>query len=151
MLNRRLFRAYVAKEQFEHAWSYTTAAAIRAFIVRLRRLLNWSRLKPLIKFWEMLMRHIDGVTAWAPPRLTNAALEATTRGCAASASAPAATATPATSCSCSNMRPGSSSSRRHPDARRAEKSPAQLTASLRGGLSLCRREFPHPRASHASQ
>ena len=48
---------------------------MRAFIVRWRRLLNWSRLKPLIKFWKMLMRHIDGVIAWAPLRMTNAALE----------------------------------------------------------------------------
>lgn len=74
-LNLQLFRAYVAKEQFEHAWTYTTAAGMRRFIVGWRRLLNWTRLKPLIKFWEMLMRHIDGVTAWAPLRLTNAALE----------------------------------------------------------------------------
>jgi transposase len=75
VLNQRLFRAYVAKEQFEHAWTYTTAKGMRDFIERWRRLLNWTRLQPLIKFWEMLMRHIDGVTAWAPLRLSNAALE----------------------------------------------------------------------------
>jgi transposase len=74
-MNRRLFRAYVLKEQFEHAWTYTTAKGMRAFLVRWRRLLNWSRLKPLIRFWEMLWRHVDGVTAWAEFRLTNAAVE----------------------------------------------------------------------------
>jgi transposase len=74
-LNRRLFRAYVLKEQFEHAWTYTTAAGMKRFILRWRRSLNWTRLKPLIAFWNMLMRHIDGVVAWAPLRLTNAALE----------------------------------------------------------------------------
>jgi hypothetical protein len=37
---------------------------MRAFIIRWRHLLNWTRLKPLIRFWDMLMRHIDGVTAW---------------------------------------------------------------------------------------
>jgi transposase len=37
--------------------------------------LNWTRVKPLIAFWDMVMRHIDGVTAWAELRLTNAALE----------------------------------------------------------------------------
>ena len=74
-MNRRLFRAYVLKEQFEHAWTYTTARGMREFLVRWRRLLNWSRLKPLIRFWEMLWRHIDGVTAWAEYRLTNAAVE----------------------------------------------------------------------------
>ena len=36
---------------------------------------DWSRLVPLIDFWEMLMRHIDGVVAWAKHRLSNAALE----------------------------------------------------------------------------
>jgi transposase len=74
-MNRRLFRAYVLKEQFEHAWTYTTARGMREFLVRWRRLLNWSRLKPLIRFWEMLWRHVDGVTAWAKFRLTNAAVE----------------------------------------------------------------------------
>jgi len=74
-LNQRLFRAYVLKEQFEHAWSYTTEKGMRAFIVRWRRSLNWTRLRPLIEFWQLLMRHIDGVVAWARHRLTNAALE----------------------------------------------------------------------------
>lgn len=74
-LNQRLFRAYVLKEQFEHAWTYTTAAGMKRFILQWRRSLNWTRLKPLIAFWDMLMRHIDGVVAWAPLRLTNAALE----------------------------------------------------------------------------
>jgi len=75
LINRRLFRAYVLKEQFEHAWTYTTERGMREFLVRWRRLLNWSRLKPLIRFWEMLMRHVDGVVAWAKYRMTNAALE----------------------------------------------------------------------------
>lgn len=75
LINRRLFRTYVLKEQFEHAWTYTTERGMREFLVRWRRLLNWSRLKPLIRFWEMLMRHVDGVVAWAKYRMTNAALE----------------------------------------------------------------------------
>jgi transposase len=75
VMNRRLFRTYVVKEQFEHVWTYTTERGMRDFLLRWRRLLNWSRIKPLIRFWEMLMRHIDGVVAWAKHRLTNAALE----------------------------------------------------------------------------
>jgi hypothetical protein len=63
------------KEQFGHAWTYKTEKGMREFIQRWRRLLNWSRLKPLIEFYDMLMRHIDGVVAWARHRLTNAALE----------------------------------------------------------------------------
>lgn len=75
MQNQRLFRAYVLKEQFDHAWSYTTEKAMMAFIARWRQSLNWTRLTPLIEFWELLMRHIDGVVAWAKHHLSNAALE----------------------------------------------------------------------------
>jgi transposase len=74
-MNRRLFKAYLFKEQFEHAWTYTTEQGMRAFLQRWRALLNWSRLTSLIAFYDMLMRHIDGVVAWARHRLTNAALE----------------------------------------------------------------------------
>lgn len=48
---------------------------MRAQILAWRKLLNWSRLTPLIHFWGMLMRHIDGVVAWATHGLSNAALE----------------------------------------------------------------------------
>jgi transposase len=74
-MNRRLFKAYLFKEQFEHAWTYRTEQGMRDFLQRWRRLLNWSRLTPLIDFYDMLMRHIDGVVSWARHRLTNAALE----------------------------------------------------------------------------
>lgn len=74
-MNHRLFKAYLFKEQFEHAWTYTTEQGMRDFLVRWRKLLNWSRLTPLIAFYDMLMRHVDGVVAWARHRLTNAALE----------------------------------------------------------------------------
>lgn len=74
-MNRRLFKAYLFKEQFAHAWTYTTEKGMREFLERWRKLLNWSRLTPLIAFYDLLVRHIDGVVAWARHRLTNAALE----------------------------------------------------------------------------
>jgi transposase len=74
-MNHRLYKAWLVKEQFEHAWTYTTEQGMRDFLVRWRRLLNWSRLTSLIAFYDMLMRHIDGVISWARHRLTNAALE----------------------------------------------------------------------------
>jgi transposase len=73
--NERLFRAYVLKEQFAHVWTARSAATMKQRILAWRKLLNYTRLRPLIEFWERLMRHIDGVCAWAPLRLTNAALE----------------------------------------------------------------------------
>jgi transposase len=75
MQNRQLFRAYVLKEQFDHAWTYSTERGMRNFIVGWRKSLNWTRLTPLVKFWELLMRHIDGVVAWAKHWLSNAAVE----------------------------------------------------------------------------
>lgn len=74
-MNRRLFMTYLFKEQFEHAWTYTTEQGMRGFLQRWQRLLNWSRLTPLIEFHDMLVRHVDGVVAWARHCLTNAALE----------------------------------------------------------------------------
>ena len=74
-MNRRLFKAYLFKEHFEHAWTYTTEQGVREFLARWRSLLNWSPLASLIAFYDMLMRHVDGLVAWARHRLTNAALE----------------------------------------------------------------------------
>jgi transposase len=74
-MNHRLYKAWLFKEQFEHAWIYTTEQGMRDFLVRWRRLMNWSRLTSLIAFYDMLMRHIVGVVSWARHRLTNAALE----------------------------------------------------------------------------
>lgn len=73
--NQRLFRAYVLKEQFGHVWTARSAAAMKARILAWRKLLNYTRRRPLIEFWERLTRHLNGVIAWAPHRLTNAHLE----------------------------------------------------------------------------
>jgi hypothetical protein len=34
LMNRRLFEAYLFKEQFEHAWTYTTEDGMRKFLAR---------------------------------------------------------------------------------------------------------------------
>ena len=74
-LNRQLSRAYVLKEQFDHAWSYRTRKAMWDFLLSWRALLRWTRLKPLMDFWAMIYRHWRGVIAWADWHLSNAALE----------------------------------------------------------------------------
>src|SRR5262249_54049838 len=74
-LNQRLNRAYVLKEQFDHAWSYTTESRMLAYLAAWRLMLRWTRLQPLIDFWAMIQRHILGVLAWARHHLSNAALE----------------------------------------------------------------------------
>jgi transposase len=78
-LNRRLSRAYVLKEQFEHAWTYRTEGGMWDFLLSWRAMLRWTRLRPLLKFWKMIERHQTGVTNWARWHLTNAALEGNNR------------------------------------------------------------------------
>lgn len=75
LLNTRLFRAYVAKEAFEHFWTYKTREGALRFLNRWVDALRWQRLEPLKRFARMLFDHIDGVVAWATERVTNAALE----------------------------------------------------------------------------
>lgn len=71
-----------------------------------------------------LVGAITSVTsmAWSPRRSGSPTppWRATTRASVASANALTATATPTTSCWCSIMRPGTSQTSRHPNARRAE-------------------------------
>ena len=74
-MNKRLFQAYVLKEQFDHAWTYTTERGMRRFLMHWRKLLRGTRLSPFFEFWDLLKRHFYGVLAWARLRLTNAALE----------------------------------------------------------------------------
>ncbi|MEK6815926.1 MAG: ISL3 family transposase [Nitrospirota bacterium] len=75
ILNHRLCRAYVAKEAFEHFWTYRSREGALAFLHRWRELLKWQRLEPLQRFTRMIFTHLDGVLAWATERMTNAALE----------------------------------------------------------------------------
>ena len=74
-LNRRLNTAYVLKEQFDQVWTYTTEFGMWVALQGWRLMLRWTRLLPLLRFWEMIERHISGVIAWARHRLSNAALE----------------------------------------------------------------------------
>jgi len=75
VLNRRLYRAYVAKEAFEHFWTYRSRAGALGYLQGWLKMLRWQRLAPLKRFAQMLFDHLDGVLAWATERLSNAALE----------------------------------------------------------------------------
>ncbi len=74
-LNRRLHKAYLLKEQFDTVWSAVDELQMGALLIVWRRMLRWQRLRPLDRFWKMLVAHMAGVLAWARHRLTNAALE----------------------------------------------------------------------------
>jgi transposase len=74
-LNRRLQKAYVLKEQFDTVWTAVDEIQMGALLIVWRRMLRWQRLRPLDRFWQMIVNHLAGVLAWARHRLTNAALE----------------------------------------------------------------------------
>lgn len=78
-LNRRLARAYILKEQFDHIWTYTTEGGMLTFLDQWAGMLRWSRLGPLRRFLAMLDDHIEGIMAWAKHHLSNAALEGNNR------------------------------------------------------------------------
>jgi transposase len=82
VMNRRLFKAYLFKEQFEHAWTYGTEKSMHDFLEQWCSLLRWSRLTSLIGVCDMLLRHTGRVVEWACYRLTNTALEVNNNRCA---------------------------------------------------------------------
>lgn len=74
-LNRRLQKAYVLKEQFDTVWTAIDEFQMVALLIVWARMLRWQRLRPLERFWQMIVNHRAGVIAWVRHHLTNAALE----------------------------------------------------------------------------
>jgi transposase len=59
--NRKLFKAHLLKESFDHIWSYTSKTWATKFFRHWVEQLKWSRLKPYHKFAEMIENHLDGI------------------------------------------------------------------------------------------
>ena len=62
--NRRLLKAHLLKESFDHLWSYTSKTWAKKFFQAWVDQLKWSRLKPYHRFVQMLEKHLDGVLAY---------------------------------------------------------------------------------------
>ena len=65
--NRRLYRAYLLKEQFGELWSCRSAADARQFFLRWQDSLLWKRLKPYRRFARMIEQHWDGIVSYCEP------------------------------------------------------------------------------------
>jgi transposase len=65
--NKRLNTAYLLKESFGQLWSYEREGWARRFFENWRAALKWQRLKPYVKFAEMIDRHWDGIAAYCKP------------------------------------------------------------------------------------
>jgi transposase len=63
-LNRRLFKAHLLKESFDHLWSYSSRTWATKFFCHWVEQLKWSRLKPYHKFAHMIEDHLDGILSY---------------------------------------------------------------------------------------
>lgn len=62
-VNRRLYKAYLLKEQFSQLWDYKTETWARKFFENWKRQLRWQRLEPFVKFAKMIDKHWDGIVS----------------------------------------------------------------------------------------
>lgn len=62
--NRRLFKAYVLREELDHLWTYKTVRGVTDFFVGWLRSLRWQRLPEMAKLGTFLLRHIRGIFAY---------------------------------------------------------------------------------------
>ena len=77
--NRRIYRAWRLKDEFEQLWEYNARWAAERFLKRWTTTALKSRLEPLRKFVATVRRHADGILAFVDTRLTNAVAEGLNR------------------------------------------------------------------------
>jgi hypothetical protein len=67
--NRRLFRAYVLREQLDRLWTYKTREDVARFLFGWLKALCWQRLPEMEKLGDTLVNHFDGIAAYADHRV----------------------------------------------------------------------------------
>ena len=77
--NRRIYRAWRLKEEFEHFWDYKATWAAERFLKRWTKSALLSRLAPMRKFVHTLRKHQQAVVAFIDTRVTNAIAEGINR------------------------------------------------------------------------
>jgi len=77
--NRRIHRAWVLKDEFEHFWNYSYRGAAEKFLKRWMTTALRSRIPSLRKFVGTLRNHMDNILAFIDRNLTNAVAEGINR------------------------------------------------------------------------
>ncbi len=77
--NRRIYRAWCLKDEFERFWNYNARWAAERFLKGWMTAVRRSRLEPMKKFVETIQRHYDGILAFIDTGLTNAIAEGLNR------------------------------------------------------------------------
>ena len=62
--NRRLFKAYVLREQLDRLWTYKTRRGVLDFLLGWIRALRWQRLPEMARLGDFLFKHIEGIAAY---------------------------------------------------------------------------------------
>ncbi len=63
-MNRRLFKAYVLREQLDRLWTYTTRWGVARFLLGWLNALRWQRLPEMEKLGDTLAHHLEGIAAY---------------------------------------------------------------------------------------
>jgi transposase len=77
--NRRIYRAWRLKDEFEQFWNYKAPWAAERFLKRWTTTALRSRLAPMKKLVATLRKYQDGILAFVNTRLTNAVSEGLNR------------------------------------------------------------------------
>lgn len=78
-LNRRIWRAWILKDEFESFWEYTYVGSAESFIEGWIKSAMRSRLKPMKDFAGTLKRHAHRILPFIESKLTNAMSEGINR------------------------------------------------------------------------
>jgi transposase len=63
-VNRRLFKAYVLREQLDRLWTYKTPMGLGNFLIGWLKALRWQRVPEMERLGAFLVRHLDGIAAY---------------------------------------------------------------------------------------
>ena len=77
--NRRIHRAWVLKDEFEHFWEYNAPWAAKRFLKRWTTTALKSRIEPLRDFVKMLRKQEHRIITFVETKLTNAMAEGLNR------------------------------------------------------------------------
>ena len=77
--NRRIHRAWVLKDEFEHFWEYKAPWAAERFFKRWTTTVLRSWLEPMRNFVKMIRKHSHRILPYIGSRLTNAVAEGINR------------------------------------------------------------------------
>jgi transposase len=62
--NRRLFKAYLLREQLDRLWTYKTRLGVLNFLMGWFKALRWQRLPEMERLAAFLAKHFDGIAAY---------------------------------------------------------------------------------------